>query len=56
MRAAGAGFRQGRVMGDPMQQGGVFIIRPGGELAFSYVSKHAGDHPEAEEVVGLAVG
>ena len=35
-------------MGDPWQQGGVFIIRPGNRVEFAYISAEAGDHPSAE--------
>tara|TARA_R110002096_G_scaffold42143_4_gene113662 strand:- start:90907 stop:91278 length:372 start_codon:yes stop_codon:yes gene_type:complete len=39
------GFRQTSVRGDAWQQGGVFVVAKSGELAFSYASEHAGDHP-----------
>jgi len=54
-RAAGAGFRQGRTQGDPWQQGGVFVVRPGGAVPFAHVSQHAGDHPAPEDIVQAAV-
>ena len=50
-RAAGAGFRQGRTQGDPWQQGGVFVFRPGGAVTLAHISQHAGDHPAPEDVV-----
>jgi peroxiredoxin len=40
-----AGFRQSRVAGDPLQQGGVLVIAPGGIERFRYLSQGAGDHP-----------
>ena len=51
VRAFGEGKRQGATMGDPWQQGGVFIIRPGNRVDFSYVSKEAGDHPPVEAII-----
>ena len=51
LRAFGEGKRQGATMGDPWQQGGVFIIRPGNRVDFSYVSDEAGDHPSAEAIL-----
>lgn len=50
-RALRAGKRQGWTQGDPWQQGGVFVITPAGHVAFSYVSREAGDHPEPAVVV-----
>jgi hypothetical protein len=55
-RAAGAGFRQGRTQGDPWQQGGVFVIHPGGRVGLGHVSQHAGDHPEPGDIVRAAAG
>ena len=51
LRAFGEGKRQGATMGDPWQQGGVFIIRPRNRVDFSYVSGEAGDHPSAEAIL-----
>ena len=51
LRAFGEGKRQGATMGDPWQQGGVFIIRPGNRVDFSYISAEAGDHPSAEAIL-----
>ena len=51
LRAFGEGKRQGATMGDPWQQGGVFIIRPGNRVDFSYISEEAGDHPSAEAIL-----
>ncbi|MDH3214324.1 MAG: SDR family NAD(P)-dependent oxidoreductase, partial [Myxococcales bacterium] len=39
------------VQGDPWQLGGVFVIRPGGDLTYRYVSREAGDHPPVEEIL-----
>lgn len=51
VRALMAGKRQGATQGDPWQQGGVFVIRPGDEVAYAYVSEAAGDHPPIEDVL-----
>ncbi len=51
LRAIRAGIRQGPTQGDPWQQGGVFVIRPGNVTAYAYVSEEAGDHPPVADVV-----
>ncbi len=51
VRALREGKRQGATMGDPWQQGGVFIIRPGSRVDFSYISEEAGDHPSAGAII-----
>ena len=51
LRALRSGSRQGAVEGDPWQLGGVFVIRPGGELGFRYLSREAGDHPPVDDVL-----
>lgn len=51
VRALAKGYRQTKTAGDPWQQGGVFVIRPGGEVAFAHVNEHAGDHASNERVL-----
>jgi hypothetical protein len=51
IRAFIEGERQGAIMGDPWQQGGVFIIRPGNRVEFAYISEEAGDHPSSEAII-----
>jgi dehydrogenase/reductase SDR family protein 12 len=51
LRALRSGARQGAIQGDPWQLGGVFVIRPGGDLAYRYVSREAGDHPPVEAIL-----
>jgi hypothetical protein len=51
IRAFREGKRQGATMGDPWQQGGVFIIRPGNRVEFAYISQEAGDHPPSEAII-----
>ena len=50
-RAARAGHSQGKVQGDPWQQGGVLVITPEPRLAWSFVSNSAGDHADVEDVI-----
>lgn len=45
-----AGFRQSRVAGDPLQQGGVVVIARGGVEGLRYVSQGAGDHPSPARI------
>ena len=54
LRAWRAGFRQQRTQGDPFQQGGVLVVRRGGELEYSSVSEEAGDHPPLDLVMSSA--
>ena len=51
LRAFRSGSRQTGVEGDPWQLGGVFVIRPGGDLTYRYVSSEAGDHPPIDEIL-----
>jgi hypothetical protein len=54
LRAARAGFRQVKTQGDPWQQGGVLVVRKGGEAVYSYASTTAGDHPQVDVVLEQA--
>jgi dehydrogenase/reductase SDR family protein 12 len=51
VRAFQSGARQTSVQGDPWQLGGVFVIRPNGDLTYQYVSREAGDHPSPEAIL-----
>jgi NAD(P)-dependent dehydrogenase (short-subunit alcohol dehydrogenase family) len=51
LRAFRSGSRQTGVQGDPWQLGGVFVLRPGGELTYRYASREAGDHPPVDELL-----
>ncbi len=51
LRALRQGFRQSAVQGDAFQLGGVFVIRPTGELTYSHRSREAGDHAPIEDVL-----
>jgi hypothetical protein len=52
-RAFARGFRQppGAPKGDALQQGGVLIVLPGGEVRWRHTSEVAGDHPEQRAVI-----
>jgi len=50
-RATGAGFRQGRVAGDPWQQGGEVIVAPGDNVLYCRVSSGPGDHAPIDELL-----
>jgi len=45
------GYRQAGTLGDPYQQGAVWIVRPGGRVVYRATSRWAGDHPDPDEVV-----
>ncbi len=49
-----SGFRQTKLRGDGLQQGGVFIIAKGGDVVWRYRSKFAGDHPSLRAIEASA--
>jgi NAD(P)-dependent dehydrogenase (short-subunit alcohol dehydrogenase family) len=51
LRALRSGSRQAGVQGDPWQLGGVFVIRPDGDLTYRYASREAGDHAPIGEIL-----
>ncbi|MDQ6856760.1 MAG: AhpC/TSA family protein [Candidatus Dormibacteraeota bacterium] len=51
IRAFRRGARQQKTQGHPFQQGGVLVVEAGGRVAYSYLSKAAGDHPRVNEVI-----
>jgi peroxiredoxin len=51
LKALRAGFRQSRIAGDPLQQGGVVVIAPGGVERFRFISRSAGDHPAPRQIL-----
>jgi AhpC/TSA antioxidant enzyme len=53
LKAWRAGFRQTRFAGDPLQQGGVLIIAPGGAERFRFISHEAGDHPSPLRILSV---
>jgi hypothetical protein len=46
-----SGHRQGKVQGDPYQQGGVFVVLPGDKLAYSHICKRSSEHPKVAGVL-----
>ena len=48
------GFRQGATQGDPWQQGGVLVVRAGGEAVLCFASEEAGDLAPTAEVMAAA--
>jgi hypothetical protein len=47
-------YKQGKTQGDPWQLGGAYIVRPSGEVAFSYIGQRGGDHPDPARLVDAA--
>jgi hypothetical protein len=56
LRARRKGFRQGRLLGDPWQQGGTLIVAPSAEVLFEHRSKGPGDHAAPEHLVAALRG
>lgn len=50
-RSLRAGFRPGRIQGDGRQLGGVVVVRPGGQVVYSYLSSAGGDHPPVGDIL-----
>lgn len=47
-RSVRAGHNQGALAGDPMQLGGVVVVRPDGGTPFVHLERFAGDSPDVE--------
>ena len=45
------GMRQGKTMGSATQLGGLFVITADGRMAYRFLSKFAGDHPDPEDAM-----
>jgi hypothetical protein len=56
LRALRGGFIQGRPQGDQLQQGGVLIIAPSGELIWRHINDGAGDLVTGEMIVAALRG
>jgi hypothetical protein len=56
VRTMARGFRQKGVQGDPLQQGGVLVIVPPGQVVYRHVSPVAGDNAPAAEVAAALEG
>jgi len=50
-RAVAAGHVQGQATGDQTMLPGTFIVDTGGVVRYAYYSKHAGDHPNIEDLI-----
>ncbi len=48
VRALARGHLQSRVQGDPWQQGGLFVMLPGGRIVFEQRNRDAADRPDIE--------
>jgi len=53
LRARRGGFKQRGLAGDPLQLGGVLVIKAGGEVAWRHMSGALGDHPAAETILSV---
>jgi peroxiredoxin len=54
MATARHGVIQGRTIGHPAQLGGALVIARGGEVAFSHISRDAGDNASPQELLAAA--
>ncbi len=54
LRAWRKGFRQGATRGDPWQQGGVLVVRAGGEAVMCFAAEEAGDLAPTADVMDAA--
>ena len=45
------GHVQGKLQGDAWQQGGLFVVAPGGEVLFSQRNKDAGERPRLDDAL-----
>ena len=50
-RAASERMVQGPTQGHPAQLGGVLVVAPGGEVAWSHLAENAGDNPPNDRVL-----
>ena len=50
-RSLRAGFLPGLIQGDGLQLGGVVVVRPGGQVSYSYLSSAGGDHPPVGDML-----
>ena len=50
LRAVRSGLHVTGIAGDVWQQGGVLVVRPGGEVLYRSLAATAGDHPPVTDV------
>jgi peroxiredoxin len=55
-RALLRGFRQTRIEGDNLQQGGVLVVDGDGDVAYLHRDRHTGDHAPTGDVIDAAMG
>ena len=53
-RALRSGFRQGRVQGDPFQQGGALVFDPDGRVVLTEIDRAGGDPLDVGAIVAAA--
>ena len=51
VRSLRAGFRPGLIQADGRQLGGVVVVKPGGQVSYSYRSAAGGDHPPVSDIL-----
>jgi len=51
VRAMLRGNFQGMTRGDAFMNGGVYVVKPSGEVAYRYVSQFSGDHPSPDAIL-----
>lgn len=56
LRAYRAGHRQTKIIGDPFQLPGAFVIGTSGEILWEYRGKDAADHPTAQMIKSALAG
>lgn len=50
-RAASQGFSQGQATGDQRRLTATFIVDETGTVRYAHYGRHAGDHPDIDEVL-----
>ena len=53
-RALSKGHLQHKTQGNPMQNGGVLVVKKGGECVYAFASTVAGDKPPMADVLAAA--
>lgn len=51
IKAFARGHKQGLTQGDNLQQGGVLVVAPSGEVKWHHISKRSGDNATVDEIV-----
>lgn len=51
LRAVASGHRWKRTQGDALQQGGLLVVDPGGNVVYRFVGRASGDHPDPDAVL-----